>query len=359
MIQPDGHGNTMQATPQVIETPDRPATHLKSFAAGVGSVSPPAANNYQVGVGGAAAACPPKTLLPVRVVSAFPGRIRLQASGGRCRGDRRLREFAARLALLPGVREAVVVPDANSIIVRFAAPQRDLAAVLTDIEAMTIAPPPRRTGGPPEGAERPARPGSSGALCALVGPVLKRLPAYLRLGWALAKEPAIPWRHKTLLCLFPLYCVSPVNLLAQSVPVLGLVDEAAWFLLGTRQALAHCPHPAAARHLSRLNLAPRQLEEDLETVLEVIRRVVGKVLRLSSTPRRGSDVAGRSSGGFPSGADRRRAAGRCAPLPASQHSRAAPIPGFPRYGYSAKTGGSFPARSPGNFEAEKVLRAPW
>ncbi len=309
---------------------------------------PPAGNYYQIGGRGASATSPAKTLCPVRVVSAFPGRIRLQTSGGRCRGDGRLREFAARLALLPGVCKAEVVPDANSIIVRFAAPERDLAAVLADIEAMTAAP--RPVAEPLEGAERPAGPGS-GDLCALVEPVLKRLPAYVRLGWALAKEPAIPWRHKTLLCLFPLYCVSPVNLLAQSIPVLGLVDEAVWFLVGTRQALAHCPPPVAARHLARLHLAPRQLQEDVNAVLAVVGRVAGRVLGLGAPGRRPLVDDAASARREPVTEP------RLVP-PAARPARAAPIPGGP---LRIKGPNRRPphARSRGGLEPTRVLHAAW
>lgn len=284
MIKPDSHTKTMQAT-QAIETRRATATHRKPLPAGGRNGSPPAGNNYQVAKRGAAD--PVKRSLPVRVVSAFPGRIRLQMPGGSCR-DGQLRALAARLALVTGVRKAEVVPDANSIIVRYAAVERDLAAVLGDIEAITAAAP--RPSPQLQGAERSAGPGSDD-LCALVGPVLKRLPTYLRLGWALAKEPAIPWRHKTLLCLFPVYCVSPVNLLAQSIPVLGLVDEAVWFLVGTRQALAHCPPPVAARHFARLHLAPRQLQKDVNMVLAVVGRVAARVLGLGAPGRR--SLAGR------------------------------------------------------------------
>jgi hypothetical protein len=276
MIKRESHGKTMPAT-QVIETRKQAAaTHLKPLPAGGRNGSPPAGNNYQIARRGVADRV--KRSVPVRVASAFPGRIRLQMPGGLCRSGQ-LRALAARLALLPGVRQTEVVPDANSIIVRYAVMERNLAAVLTDIEAITGAG--RSRPEPLEGAEPPAGPGSED-LCELVGPVLKRLPAYVRLGWMLAKEPAIPWRHKTLLCLLPLYCVSPVNLLAQSIPVLGFVDEAVWFLVGTRQALAHCPPPVAARHFARLHLAPRQLEEDVKMVLAVVRRVASRMLGLGA-----------------------------------------------------------------------------
>jgi uncharacterized membrane protein YkvA (DUF1232 family) len=112
-----------------------------------------------------------------------------------------------------------------------------------------------------------------GDLRALVWPMVRRLPAYLRLGWALSREPAIPWRHKTLLYLFPVYYVSPAHLAVHPIPVLGQIDGVLFLVLALRQALAHCPRPVLARHLARLNLAPTQLEDDWRTALYVVRRV--------------------------------------------------------------------------------------
>jgi hypothetical protein len=238
MIKPESHGKTMQAT-QVIETQKQvAATHLKPLPAGGRNGSPPAGNNYQIARRGVADRV--KRSVPVRVASAFPGRIRLQMPGGSCRGGARLQALAAQLALLPSVGQAEVVPDANSIIVRYAAVERDLAAVLADITAITGAA--RSRPEPLEGAEPPAGPGSED-LCALVGPVLKRLPAYVRLGWMLAKEPGHPVAAQDAALSAPPVLRFAGQSAAQSIPVLGFVDEAVWFLVGTRQALAHCPPP--------------------------------------------------------------------------------------------------------------------
>ncbi len=112
---------------------------------------------------------------------------------------------------------------------------------------------------------------------ALIWPIVKRLPAYLRLAWALSREPAIPWRHKTLLYLFPVYYFSPAHLAVHPIPVLGQIDGVFFLVLALRQALAHCPRPVLARHLARLNLGPTQLEDDWHTALRVLRRVGGSV----------------------------------------------------------------------------------
>lgn len=143
-------------------------------------------------------------------------------------------------------------------------------------------------------APRPSAPPES-ALRARVWPIIKRLPTYLRLAWTLSREPAIPWRHKTLLYLFPIYYVSPAHLLVHPIPVIGQIDGVLFLVLALRQALTHCPREVLARHLTRLNLASTQLEKDWETALFVLRQMAGKV---GDPLRRKQGFAGHVAGGF-------------------------------------------------------------
>lgn len=153
-----------------------------------------------------------------------------------------------------------------------------------------------RQAAPP--ASPPPLQSQEGDLRALVWPMVRRLPAYLRLAWALSREPAIPWRHKTLLYLFPVYYVSPAHLAVHPIPVLGQIDGVFFLVLALRQALAHCPRPVLARHLARLNLAPTQLEDDWRTALYVVRRVgeslpgLGGLMALPRPLRPARPVAG-------------------------------------------------------------------
>ena len=130
--------------------------------------------------------------------------------------------------------------------------------------------------------------------------VLKRLPSYLKLGWALARSPEIPNRHKRLLLGGVLYAVSPVDLVPGFIPVLGQLDDLAMLLWGIRSALRHCPSPVAAYLLDDCGLTKQQLDEDL--------RALGKIAKgFSSTvvkgAYRGSRVVGKAVGrGLASGA---------------------------------------------------------
>src|SRR4051794_16239304 len=98
-------------------------------------------------------------------------------------------------------------------------------------------------------------------LKAQLWPIMKRFPAYLRCGWALIREPAIPLRHKSLLYGLVLYSVTPAHVIVGVIPVLGQVDNPLIFLLGLRQALSHCPPAVRRRHLERAGLAPEQVDQ--------------------------------------------------------------------------------------------------
>jgi hypothetical protein len=134
----------------------------------------------------------------------------------------------------------------------------------------------------PAQARRALRPPPSlspGETKALLWPIVKRVPAYVRLGWALCREPAIPHRHKTLLYTTLVYTFTPAHLLLSPVPVLGQVDSLVLLLLGIRQAVAHCPAEVCDHHLARLKLAPTQLNRDLHVTLYVSWHTVGKIGR--------------------------------------------------------------------------------
>jgi uncharacterized membrane protein YkvA (DUF1232 family) len=103
----------------------------------------------------------------------------------------------------------------------------------------------------------------------LLWPIVKRLPAYIRLGWALGKEPAVSRRHKALLLSAALYSLTPAQLVTGVIPVIGQIDSVVLFLLGLRHALRNCPAEVADVHLDRLGLERNQLESDLQALLDI------------------------------------------------------------------------------------------
>jgi uncharacterized membrane protein YkvA (DUF1232 family) len=149
----------------------------------------------------------------------------------------------------------------------------------------------RKRGSPAKAAKRAAAGDPKAAQVLL--PILKRLPRYVRLGWALGKEPSIPKRHKVLLFSAALYPVSPASLVMAVIPVVGQADVIVLFLLGIRQALKHCPPETAAQILERAGLEEGQLDEDLSAVGKLVRRAARNAGQdLGSRLRYGARVAG-------------------------------------------------------------------
>jgi uncharacterized membrane protein YkvA (DUF1232 family) len=132
----------------------------------------------------------------------------------------------------------------------------------------------------PGGAVPPLR----GDLQRLIVPILKRAPRYFRLGLALLRDPALSARYKMPIYGYLAYCVSPLRLAANLIPVVGQIDNTLLYLLGLRLALSQCPPEVAARHLARVNFTQNQVDEDLRAVLYVAGRVVrntGRGLRFA------------------------------------------------------------------------------
>lgn len=93
-----------------------------------------------------------------------------------------------------------------------------------------------------------------------------RLPHYLNLAQALARDPVVPKRHKAALAAGIGYAVLPLDLLPGIIPLIGQLDDLGALLLGLRQALAGCPPAVAAAHLRRAGLSDSALDADLRTV---------------------------------------------------------------------------------------------
>src|SRR5262249_38184179 len=127
-----------------------------------------------------------------------------------------------------------------------------------------------------------------------------RVPAYLKLGWALARSAAIPRRHKLGLLGGVLYAVSPIDLVPGVIPVLGQPDDLAILLRGIRSALRHCPREGADELLRECGLTEAQLDQDLATVGEVAKEFSRS---MAKSAWRGGRAVGKAIGrGIVSGA---------------------------------------------------------
>jgi uncharacterized membrane protein YkvA (DUF1232 family) len=127
----------------------------------------------------------------------------------------------------------------------------------------------------------------------LLADVLTRLPAYLKLGWALARSPELEPRDKLGLLGGVLYSVSPVDLVPGIIPVLGQLDDLAILLHGIRSALRRCPPGRAEELLQDCGLTEAQLDQDLRTLGKVARGFSGTVAKGAW---KGTKAAGKAVG---------------------------------------------------------------
>jgi len=96
--------------------------------------------------------------------------------------------------------------------------------------------------------------------------LVRRMPAYARLGWALSRDPALSGGRRAAVLAAAAYLVSPVDLVPGIIPLAGQLDDAAVALLGLRFALAGLPAARRDEHLAAAGVTAAQLDEDLATV---------------------------------------------------------------------------------------------
>jgi uncharacterized membrane protein YkvA (DUF1232 family) len=106
-----------------------------------------------------------------------------------------------------------------------------------------------------------------------------RLPAYLKLAWALGRDPRVPRGDKVWLLGAGLYNLSPLDPIPGIIPVVGQLDDYAIFLLALRRTLSACPQELAREHLGAQNLTAAQLQADLEELQRIAKLIGRKALR--------------------------------------------------------------------------------
>jgi uncharacterized membrane protein YkvA (DUF1232 family) len=98
------------------------------------------------------------------------------------------------------------------------------------------------------------------------GALLRRMPSYARLAWAIGRDPDLGTSRRAALVGAMAYLASPIDLVPGFIPVAGQLDDAAVALLGLRFALHGLPASRRAAHLSAAGLTAADLDHDLTTV---------------------------------------------------------------------------------------------
>lgn len=108
---------------------------------------------------------------------------------------------------------------------------------------------------------------------------VKRLPKYLRLVNALARDSRIPRRSKGVLMVGGAYAISPIDLVPGVIPVAGQVDDLYVLLTALRQAIRMSPEDVVAEHLAATGVSLAEIDADLANVRSLVRQGVAWSVR--------------------------------------------------------------------------------
>ena len=124
------------------------------------------------------------------------------------------------------------------------------------------------------GTRRRAMIGRTITLLALL-PLAGRLPLHARILAGLLRDPRVPASRKVLLAAAMGYAVSPVDLIPDRIPLLGVLDDLVVAALAVDGFLAGVPDAALAEQLEAVGLQRAAFDEDVVRV----RRLAPRPLR--------------------------------------------------------------------------------
>lgn len=95
--------------------------------------------------------------------------------------------------------------------------------------------------------------------------LVKRLPSYARLAWALARDPRLSRARRAAVLVGAAYALSPIDFVPGIIPVVGQLDDVVVALGAIRIALNGLKPELRAEKLAAANLTQADLDADLRT----------------------------------------------------------------------------------------------
>jgi len=102
------------------------------------------------------------------------------------------------------------------------------------------------------------------------GRLVRRLPAYARLAWALARDPRISKARRLAVLAGAAYVISPIDLVPGIIPLAGQVDDLLVALAAIRVALEGLKPELRAARLGSVGLSEADLDADVATLKATI-----------------------------------------------------------------------------------------
>lgn len=97
------------------------------------------------------------------------------------------------------------------------------------------------------------------------GALIRRLPSYGRLAWALARDPRLSRARRAAVLAGAAYVLSPIDLVPGIIPVVGQLDDVLVALGAIRFALKGLKPELRTQALTAANLTQADLDADLRT----------------------------------------------------------------------------------------------
>jgi uncharacterized membrane protein YkvA (DUF1232 family) len=107
--------------------------------------------------------------------------------------------------------------------------------------------------------------------------LIRRLPMYIRLVWALIRDGRVPVQQKLILVGIGAYLFFPIDLIPDFVPVLGQLDDLAVVLLGLDLFIRSAPPDIVEEHLAKISQDKDQLSRDIATAERLLGDRLGDV----------------------------------------------------------------------------------
>lgn len=99
---------------------------------------------------------------------------------------------------------------------------------------------------------------------------LRKMPAYARLIWALARDPRVPVQQKLVLGAVAGYLVFPIDIIPDFIPVLGQLDDLGVLIFGLDFFIRNAPKEVVEEHMGRIARNDDDLKHDLEKAQGVL-----------------------------------------------------------------------------------------
>jgi uncharacterized membrane protein YkvA (DUF1232 family) len=93
---------------------------------------------------------------------------------------------------------------------------------------------------------------------------LRKMPAYARLIWALARDPRVPTQQKLVLGAIAGYLVFPIDIIPDFIPVIGQLDDLGVLIFGLDFFIRNAPKEVVEEHMGRIARNDDDLKHDLE-----------------------------------------------------------------------------------------------